>query len=266
MKQLTIENIKEISLDGLKYFHSFCVANNLQYYLAYGSLLGAVRHSGFIPWDDDIDLIMPRKDYDLLIQKKKEIENENWELLSGNTDKKYKFQFAKLCNKKTVYYPSRFKSGLLYGVPIDIFPMDIVSDEKEAEQIKKKYFKRFISSDFIFSGQKKSGDFISLLKSIIKFILFGSYNKNIVFFHKKMLLQKEGDYFKSFFAPTCDLYKKEWFNSSKLMKFENSEFFVPVNYQQVLTSTYGDYMKLPPEEERIYKHEIEAYYKENETK
>lgn len=263
-EKLTVEEIKLISLQGLKKFHDYCEKNNLRYYLCYGTLLGAVRHKGFIPWDDDIDVVMPRSDYDALISQKKLIDSENWELLSINSEKKYKFPFAKFCNKDTVYLPSRFKSGLLYGIPIDIFPIDLVSDAYEADELSKKLLRHLISGRVIFNFDEKI-DFIQFcviyIKSFIKCLLFGTYNNQHIRFHKKMLTKKKGKFYKCFFAPTKDLWSVEWFGNPKKIQFENEFFNAPSDYDQVLKTTYGDYMKLPPEEERHYTHEIEAYIK-----
>ncbi len=260
MKKLTIDEIKSISLDGLKYFHSFCEINHLRYYLAYGTLLGAIRHHGFIPWDDDIDIVMPREDFNNLILLKDKIDNQNWELMSANTNCDYKFQFAKLCNKETVYYPSRFKSGLLYGVPLDIFPLDLVESQSDAIN-KQSFFRRLIPVVLVFNGEGYKPDAFDVVKGLIKYLFFGGYNRNVIKFHKEMLECKHGKYYKSFFAPTGDLWEKEWFDNGVKMEFEGVFFNVPANYDEILSTTYGDYMKLPPEEERVYKHEIEAYYK-----
>ena len=107
-KILELEDIKRISLEGLIELKNVCEKYHLKYYLCYGTLLGAVRHKGFIPWDDDIDIVMPRKDYDKLLELSAEIESEKWKLLSSKNNKKFLFVFSKFCNKQTILKPSRF--------------------------------------------------------------------------------------------------------------------------------------------------------------
>lgn len=260
MRNLEIDDIKRISLDGLKYFHRFCEENNLTYYLGYGSLLGAIRHKGFIPWDDDIDLLMPRKDYDKLLALKTKVDNDEWELFSSITNDGYFFDFAKLANKKTEYFPSRFKSGLLYGVPIDIFPMDLVIDKNDRDALKNGFNRMKMSNCFLFAGQKPTiKDFI---KSSIKCVLFGSFKKVSRKFEDQVVYIEDGNYYASIFAPTCDMWKKEDFDNKELKQFEDCEFWVPGNWDSILKETYKEYMRLPPESERVYKHEILACFKE----
>ena len=139
MKELTLDELKQIELETLKMFHAFCVENNIRYYLAYGTLLGAVRYKKFIPWDDDVDLLIPREDYDRLITLFKD--NERYRLYSFERNKDYHFPFAKLCDMTTLkvedFYPN---AKVKLGVEIDLFPLDNFNSDydkavQEAEHI-----------------------------------------------------------------------------------------------------------------------------------
>ena len=95
MKELSLNELKEIELETLKMFHAFCVEHNIRYFLAYGTLLGAIRYKKFIPWDDDVDLLIPREDYDRLLTLFQD--NEKYKLYSFERNPDYLFTFAKLC-------------------------------------------------------------------------------------------------------------------------------------------------------------------------
>ena len=99
MKELSLQEIKQVELEILKEFNSFCEENNIRYFLAFGTLLGAIRYKGFIPWDDDVDVLVPRDDYNRLLKQFQN--NEKYCLYAFERDKKYSFPFAKLCDMKT---------------------------------------------------------------------------------------------------------------------------------------------------------------------
>lgn len=113
---------KEILLKSLKYFDNFCNKHNLLYYAAYGTALGAIRHHGFIPWDDDIDVFMPRKDYEKLLSLKEEIKKDHYYVFDPSDQGYYK-QFAKMVDMKTSLWELK-EIPFMIGVFIDIFPLD----------------------------------------------------------------------------------------------------------------------------------------------
>ena len=126
------EDIKSICIEGLRQLKAFCNDHGLRYYLAYGTLLGSIRHNGFIPWDDDIDIWMPREDYDKLCDLLAD-QIPGWELLTCKKNRKYLYEWAKLANLSSEVWPSRFRNGYLYGISIDIFPLENIEVVNEAE-------------------------------------------------------------------------------------------------------------------------------------
>lgn len=256
-RKLTIEEIKKISLDILVDVATFCENNDITYYLACGTLLGAIRHNGFIPWDDDIDIMMPRPDYNRFLKE------YNGNYLVFKPDEGMYF-FTKVCDKNTIVIEKGidYKKYDYIGVGIDIFPLDgISSDEKEIERIINK--SRFLEMLLRLSNQpifyRKNP-----LKAINRIIprIIGS--KNIV-----KMIEKNAQTYK-YDKSDYVIRLKETTNGEThaLAKtvyekdygiFEKHTFCIPKGYDLWLRSFYGDYMKLPPKEKRIT-HPREAYY------
>lgn len=128
MRELNLQDLQKIELDILQDVHSFCEQHNIVYSIAYGSLIGAIRHKGFIPWDDDIDIIMPRPDFERFLN---EYKSDKFELVSPHSNDSY-IAYGRVCdNKRTIS-----QSGIPWcskdvGVWIDLFPVDGVSDNRD---------------------------------------------------------------------------------------------------------------------------------------
>lgn len=129
MKKLTLDEVKKIQLEILAYIDSFCKKNNISYFINYGTLLGAVRHKGFIPWDDDIDISMDRKYYNMFIEKFNQ-DSSKYKILSLDTDKAYFNNFIKVVDTTTKIVDNRNYKTFSCGVFVDIFPMDKFNDKK----------------------------------------------------------------------------------------------------------------------------------------
>ena len=270
-KALETNTIKEISFRGLCYLRDFCKTHNLKYYLGYGTLLGAVRHKGFIPWDDDIDVWMPRNDFELLAKLINSTNNDQWELLTSDNNKDYFFYWAKLCNKQTEVIPSRFSSGLTYGLSIDIFILDYLpndlnnldsqTQQKKLKQLENSYLRNLYRQN-VYTQTSNNNTWKTYIKRLLlpsPSILLKQYNNAV---RKISQENKTNTFYMTLQSPIKRVFPRDWFDKeSKTLIFENESFSVPSDYHQVLTECYGDYMTPPPFDQQITHHSFKAYYK-----
>ena len=131
MKEINIEELKLIQLDILQAIHDFCEENHIKYSLACGSMLGAVRHKGYIPWDDDIDVYLMRDDYEKLISSFPKVYKNVYELASLERDSKYARAYARAYNNKTIQYNGT-REKEVRGIGIDVYGSDFVPDDETA--------------------------------------------------------------------------------------------------------------------------------------
>lgn len=256
----TLHKIQELELMILKDFIAICEENNLEYFIYGGSALGAVRHGGFIPWDDDIDIIMFRKDY----EKFKEITlakpNEKYDFLTSKT-KDYFFLFSKIMLKDTVFeewWVNQVDFNL--GIYIDIFVLDNVPDNKLKRFIHVKRCRILDKLPAISVVKFEDYPFIVQLLTNITHKVFKLLNikrESLIAKTQKLLTKYNNQDCKY----VCDIsalnhpqiYKIADFKPHKKIKFENLEVTCPNNVDNILTQIYGNYMELPPESER-YNH------------
>ena len=249
----TRKKIWAIELDLLRKFDSVCKKNGLKYFIAVGSLLGAVRHKGFIPWDDDLDIFMYRDDYQKLLALSDSFRAPYF-LQTPYTDKNSYFSFTKIRNSNTTFTSEYFSyQGLHSGLWIDIFPVDNCIPEKCEEiynRIKELALENstFMRMKYPFLNEKdqervrkwkgmdplKAYDEINRLATLYNNIETG-YVYCVVCTvppYKKLIL------------------KKAFFDKTVYLDFENITVPAPAGYHEVLSTTYGDYMKYPPVNER----------------
>lgn len=267
MKEMTIEEIHAVALDIMKEIHEFCVTNDIQYSLAYGSLIGAIRHQGFIPWDDDIDVWMTRPNFEKF---NKIFVSRKGYRLSSEYDSDSLICFNRVYETEKSYLKRSIKSceGNV-GVWVDIMPIDGVTDDvslrnkhfnvfcdKIEKLTKARFWLNYIDNSTGF--RKMYGQLrLSLLN-----LQSGSY-KSI---HKKMVAESQmyeygiGKYCCFFQCNAAFVKRKqelllvESFKSYKQTKFEDTEMMIIDDYDKLLTYIYGDYMKLPPEKDRKFHH------------
>lgn len=249
----TRKKIWAIQLDLLKTFDAICKKNNLKYFLAFGSLIGAVRHNGFIPWDDDFDVAMLREDYEKLLRLDQEFEHPCF-LQTPHTDPNFAFSFARLGNDNTTFCSKMFSyQGYHAGICIDIFPLDRCIPEKgealynriKELNLENSTFMRMKNPFLSEADQErvnnwKGMDPLDVNETIHR--LATSFNDS------------DTDYVS---CPVCSIYpyrklifRRTSFDKTVYLDFENTVVPVPAGYHEVLTAIYGDYMKYPPVSER----------------
>lgn len=264
MRQLLdTEAGKRIQLEILDGIDRFCKERGLRYSLAYGTLIGAVRHKGFIPWDDDIDLMMPRPDYDRLRQ---EFQADGLYLvdLAGRDD--CVETFVKVCKSGTVMVDKSFGREL-WGVNVDVFPVDGAPAEGLADhyaaldRIREKCFQICP-----YYKSVKNGRFPLMFKYALKRVRYfhpGSFKslKKKLVDGQKALPYGTSDIVGVYYAAekTRTFLEKPVYDEIGTLPFEGKEYAAIKHYDNYLRKLYGDYMQLPPEEKRVSHHAYDSY-------
>lgn len=240
-------NIQACLLNILKAIHEVCTEHNLRYYIIAGTMLGAVRHKGFIPWDDDADIAMPRKDYETLIAHADEWLPERYELVDSKRNKKYPYHFVRIQDKATTYILRR-SFDFTGGVPVDVFPLDGMTTNK----LKCRWhYLRYWTLDkllyFSLANPKKHGYGIRyLFATIIHKLLPIAKAHRII-----NTVQKEYDYEKSPLTADHDngmkrgILPKEVYGKPELIDFEGTQLYGVARPDTYLRHCYGDYMTPP---------------------
>ena len=263
MRYLDLDEIHKVTLDVVKKIISICEEQNITYYTMYGSLIGAVRHKGFIPWDDDFDIMMLRPDYDRFMQYC--IENSEalypYKLINRNTAKDYAFNISRFCDCRYEMIRDNNESSAGMGIFVDIYPFDGLGNSatkiREETLVKKQALIHAISwaeSSKWFSN--------NLLKNLIKIplcLLFHMGGKNYWLNRLKKYREKNSVNDSKYVGcmvwdPGMVFFEKEWFSKTRLMDFEDIKVTVPYNYHEVLVTSYGNYMELPPKEAQVPTH------------
>lgn len=250
-----------MNLEILSDVHEFCVSNGIKYSLAYGTMLGAVRHQGFIPWDDDADIILPRPDYDRFCKTYKS--DKGFRLLPPSSPNSF-ITFARVYDTKRTKMVSRTPwCDIDAGAFIDVFPLDgldITAPDIEEQEIREHlYYVDNVKRRRLLANLSEINGFKKKLKLIIKrCIKYGGKNKIRKINSQKLkeyaLHQYEGsecyDQITNRVTTHWDYIYKKDFEQYLLMKFEDKKFYVMNGYDSILRRRYGDYMVVPPEDER----------------
>ena len=262
-KKLDIDEIKEVELGVMDYIHNICKEKGINYSLAYGSLLGAVRHRGFIPWDDDLDIALKRDEYDKLYQAILEDNNSIYKIVSWENDSRYPYPFYRVYDSRTVYENNYIQNDIELGICVDVFPFDDYKDVNK--EITKLDMYRRLSVYTLYGIRNKEAG----IKNIVRYLMLVAFRLTRV----KIWNKKLNDCSK---APVNSEYIDYLMESKKYStkidakaldeviecKFEDRVYNIPKDYDHILTTIYGeDYMEIPPIEKRIQHDDFVAYIK-----
>lgn len=246
-----IFKIQSHLLKGLQYIHDLCEQNDLNYYLIGGSALGAERHTGFIPWDDDVDIGVPRDDYNKFLKLLISSKNKKYFLQNNETDPEYYLCYSKLRINDTTYREKYYQDAEIHhGLSIDIFPLDKVGKKTFISKLKFTMIK-VIQTLILF--KYKNYNKRTLVIAMFFFPLLLLSKKKLLNSAIKMLKPNESIenplYLVNFFGRyhfDKEKIDMEIFGKPKLKKFEDTLLYVPQNNDKYLKNLYGNYMKLPP--------------------
>ncbi|MEZ4357070.1 MAG: LicD family protein [Eubacteriales bacterium] len=262
-----IANIRDLQLKSLEillYFKAFCESNGLRFFLCGGCCIGAVRHKGFIPWDDDVDVFMPRADYEKLGGLWEKYADKNrYSYCRTNEDNSYETMLTQIADNNTTFIKKNLCDyDINHGIKLEIVPLDASPNSK----LKRK-FQILRAIEFCLFNRQVVPENKGKAAKILGFLLLKIFRspkaryklwKSAESKMTKYPLNGETKYL----TELCVTYKylknqypKEIFKEEVLMEFEGHEMPVPIGYDTYLKIAFGDYMKLPPEEERAPKHE-----------
>lgn len=260
--QLSLKEMQNMELDMLILLDNFMTKYRLRYYLIGGSMLGAVRHKGFIPWDDDIDIGMPRKDFERLLTLSKKLP-EPLSLKFYRVTYPYIYNFAKVENTKTRLIETSVRHlNIESGVYIDVFPLDGVPEGNFTKKTHLLYIKILFFIRGICCADKAKK------RNIIKQMVIILTQKVISL---RAVLDKLDKLMSKYDFDECDtianyagswgereIMKKEYLGNPKLYVFESGKFWGVERPHEYLSSVYGNYLELPPEENRFSHHNYEV--------
>lgn len=252
MEEVKFSEYREMLLNILVDVDDFCQTNNIAYYLDSGTLIGAVRHKGFIPWDDDIDLVMPREDYEVFVDK---YVSDSCYVLTNREYPDYYYQFAKVVQRHTKLVETGVPIIDRLGVNIDIFPIDGLPN--------KKLFRRYHQDKLFFLNKFRT--LVILISNLLgkrePFESIWCYLIRVIEKNGKKYSMNSSKYCGNIVATTIRHResKSDCFKSQVYLFFEGKEFSAPSGYKEYLNDMFGDYLKLPPLDQQVSNHNYKAY-------
>ena len=267
------ETLRQVQLDQLeiaKDIKRVCEENGIRYHLAFGSLLGAVRHKGFIPWDDDMDFGMLREDYERFLEIAPKKLKDEFFLQTWHTDPYYPLAFAKVRKKGTVFQEAAMINCQAHNeLYVDVFPFDNFPDD---ERSRRKQKRKIMLYRFAILTKRKSAPWLNHSNPIERLLVRLKYLPAILFsyFHntEDMISRMEQVMVEYNNSKTSHYYHQGTSNYGKVpissdcldeyvqIPFEDTTFLAPAGYEKYLTEVYGNYMELPPEDKREPQHHI----------
>lgn len=264
-KKINLGRCQNLEIEILDYVVSICNQYNLKYSLFYGTLLGAIRHKGFIPWDDDIDICMPDEDYEQFCDIMRYCQSDRFKVLIPN-ENGYYYEFAKVIDTRTVLYEHNIDHSFEMGVWIDIFPLHGVGKRYGIVRYCMNLL-NYARIAAVYSVPPPSPNYLKPLIwcgwKIIRLLGYKLFLKRILSIAARHPY-KDAEYVTCLIAHDTNRYcfNKKLFENLMDVEFEGKLYQVFCNYDEFLKTMYGDYMQLPPENQRIH-HEFDVYWKKD---
>ena len=256
-----MQNLQNVQLEIAEVIKRICEKNNIRYFLAYGTLIGAVRHDGFIPWDDDIDIMMPYPDLLKFEHECKTDLPDGYFYQSPQTDLEYRLSIMRVCKDNTLLLEkATADKNIHHGIFVDIYPIYGAAPKNKR---KKQIFQAMERALYLLDEPVKNHGAVMRLGSA--FLLKTKTKKGKARAQQKLFKKiSQYDYDQSENVVCLDssiikmrtVYKREWFGDGVMHKFGDTQFMIPVNPDEILKKVYGDYMQLPPEEARKPHHDF----------
>ena len=263
-RRLSEEEIKEVELGVMDYIHNLCEKEHINYSLAYGTLLGAVRHKGYIPWDDDVDISLKRDEYDKLYQAVLRDNDPIYKVASWENDARYPYPFYRVYDARTVYENNYIENDIDLGICVDVFPFDYYADVNK-EMVKLDTYRRLSVYTLYGIHSKNAG-----LKNVVRYLLVLVFRlTRVKTWNKKMnILSMQAndndsiDYLMEN-KRTSTKFEKTLLDKVMDSPFEDRTYKIPEASHQILSAIYGDdFMEIPPVEKRVKHDDFVAYIKE----
>ncbi len=270
MKELNFKEVQSTAYGVLKYIHDICKQENIRYFLAYGTLIGAIRHKGFIPWDDDLDIMMPRPDFDRFVTYCNSHNETPYKLMNMDNTPNYPYFNTRVCDTRTII-DTYHEQSVGMGVFVDVCALDGLGERYEESLKQMKKSKRLCSLMFLATRSKfhygLTKGYVKNLLKLPAFITAHLLGTSFLARRMQRLLGKcnydksnyVGCLVWSSYTPIKEVFPKKWAEEIIEGQFEDDIFFIPKHYDELLRKIYGDYMQLPPEKDRIYHHLFTAY-------
>ena len=271
-KELTKSEIRSSLLAIMVEIDRVAKHLGINYFLNYGTLLGAVRHHGFIPWDDDVDLGLLRKDYEILLANFNKVADPRYRLIHFSNTPNYPLPFAKVIDTHTSLKEYTLTPRFEYGLYVDLFVLDYVDFKNEEEKHSYENHIRNFNRIMMITNFRFAPNFRKFYNLWIMLNYKGKNKIKYLFANPLENLQEWDTYLKDYTRGNAtdyllpvfaaypsqriidNMFRTEWFNDFDRLEFEGISFPVPKEYHKLLAIYYGDYMKLPPENKRKGEH------------
>ncbi len=271
MREISSKEYKKVVYNILHYVKTVCEDNGVDYYIAYGTLLGAVRHRGFIPWDDDIDIIMNRDNFKKLLNVMKHCTQKRYKLLSVENSARYDLPLPKVVDTNTLLVQNGRKNNTEIGAWLDII---IVDDVPNDECKRRKFLAKMNFFENVWEWTQYSRLSVKNARNISEMMRFTIYkilalpgSRCWSFFLNRQAQRynhKDCEYFAAvaFAGGKRKAYLKSYLGIGTKLIFETDSYNAPERWDEYLTVAYGNYMELPPAEKRVSNHSFKVYWKE----